>query len=274
MNKLLVVLLFAALAGMTAAGEKPGVPRPEPRMYGINWRSVGWRTTVIVNGLPVVRVNAGGGWCPVTNLVVNGANTVEVRAEQLERGADPLTVVVAWGPMSDETATPTQVAEVTGQPGAVGTKVSETHRFQAPMPITWFWQKATPIKTLEAADRAEILSQVRKVYDALVAKKADLCQETEKRAMQDMATYLGISLQEVLAPEKETLSDMFEEEGYAPTMRSDAELKTDVFGPFVLVSAGEWPDDWVIRGATSGLMNYKFRNYVFCKVDGKWYRVT
>lgn len=184
----------------------------------------------------------------------------------------PLSVVVAWGPAADQSKISGSVTKVAEPPGKVGTKVKETRQFKADMPIKWFWQKAKPIGTLTPADKTAVLKQVHGIYDAFVAKDVDRYHKSGMQLYQDMATYLGISLQQVMAPEKQGLSRMFQADGYKAKMLKDADLKVEAFGPFVVVSPAKPSQDAVIQISTSGPMSFKVRQLAFCKVAGEWWR--
>ncbi|MFO7957276.1 MAG: hypothetical protein R6X33_09265 [Candidatus Brocadiia bacterium] len=253
---------------------------PAPRLYGINWKVSGWSVQVFLNGLLIEDPKGGGGWSPVTNLVVDGTNTVLVSGKQTDDSALPLIVGVGrsrtvyeegrkmGGPVEE------WLGQLRVEPSAVGTKIDKTFEFKANVPITWFWQGADVIEDLSESDREAILEQVRKVRDALRQNAPDLYAETIERRLRDWAHYTGESVEEVEAEETAFFRDLLAEGDYTVSMREPTEIEMEVFGRLVLINAGQWPEYWLIRVTSEDGRTYRFSRLIVCRIDGKWYRVT
>ena len=135
----------------------------------------GWRVKLWVNGQPVEFVNGLAVSYDMTPFVINGPNTVRIKADRLQ-GEGPAfsrACEIRLDRWPINATDPNQVEMLGGiddDGSAKRDSFETTVEFRADVPIRWGWQDADDINALTDADRDAIWKIVKQYADTLKSR--------------------------------------------------------------------------------------------------------
>lgn len=156
-----------------------------PYHYQVYRSSEDWEVEVWINDQPaVIAFDASSVWYDVTPHVVNGANSMRVRARHRQDVSGlPSPTPCELKLTLDRIAYPGRKTETLVETAAVSSDtqtVDKEASFQADMPITWAWQQADDLPQ-QLTETDEL--QVMKVVNELAAA----CEKRDPRAEYDLS---------------------------------------------------------------------------------------
>ncbi len=257
----------------------------DPKMYIVSYRTGGtWNVEVLMNGIPVIReVSGSSGFLDVNYYMVDGSNTLTVKAEQADKMfVKPLTIQVMWLRNSqlgegrfDEAET---LFEIVVEPKETGYSIEESRTFEAEIPARWTWLSAEVIEELTQKDREEIFAIINRMYDAWKEKDVDKLASFSEIKIKDYVEFFGDS---TLAEDKSTFEKYIDNPLYSPKLRSEKEIEMETFGKVVIVRGK--PEDneevgsseWIIhllheKTGEKTWMNYYVDELKFSRFNGVW----
>jgi len=257
----------------------------DPKMYFVNYGPSGtWNVEVLMNGIPVVRATSNySGACDVIYYMVDGSNTITVKAEQVdEMFAGPLTIQVVWVRRSHMlNGRPEDVKtlfEIVVEPKEIGYLAEESRTFEAEIPVRWTWLSAEAIEELTRKDREEILAIINSIYDAYKEKDVDKLASFSEIKFKDYVEFFSDST--IAENDACTFEKVFNDPLYSPKLRDENEIEMETFGKVVIVRGK--PEDneevgspeWIIHllyektGNRTRAFNVNMLR--FSKINGKW----
>jgi len=288
---LLISVAVLACVSLSGCGDEKGDSQTdtenkyEPRVCVLGYESGGcWDLEVLVNGIPVICGKKGGGTIPVSYLVVDGKNHVQITAELIKEDffKTPLKVQMFW-PSNHHIASRDTIFQLEEEYGDIGQKVSKDFSFDVALPFTRKWQASPQISHLSDQDREDILSEIGKVCVALKEKNVDQYLELTDVAVKDAAQYRNVDSDIITGEIRERYGTLFSNSAYAPVMREEENIQIEPCGSVVLVTGKRDNDDiWktaVIRliytRETFSETSHKsttigLKRFGFSKIDGKW----
>jgi hypothetical protein len=236
--------------------------------YLLRYQSVGWKTEIRLNGVPILKRDKGGGQVPIQNLVVTGSNTIDVCANQLDDDADDCQVqVVSVAALNDKEDVLLDFSQISKK---TGTTVTKAFGFEAHAPKRWVWEGALKVDDLNAADKRDIYRQIEELATAFQTKSLKLHNQVRATFISETAESSGVKENEVADSFAQLFKGLFDDKSFEVRKRGVEDLDFEACGRITAVSAKmNWPDDWIIS-LRAGSRTFAIREMLFCKIGGEW----
>lgn len=266
MNGLILTIIICAICQLGCAE----APTQISQHYNIRYKTVGWKIDVLLNGVPVLSRDKGGGQLPISNLITNGTNSVEIKAQQLERIAEPLKMVVV-AVSNTASRHELEVVDCSASPSRTETvTIHKKFEFNAQIPVRWLWESAENVKDLSTGDTNSIVLLVVGLGQSLKNKDIESHNRLRAAYIEDIVKSERLEKNQVESSMAQMLNGFFGAGSYSVQVRPASQLNIVTLGRITRVSAIEaWPEDWLIRLDADG-KQFTYRDLLFSRVDGKW----
>jgi len=253
----------------------------------IRYDSQDWNIEVSVNGVPVLKEDRGGGTRPISVMVVNGVNKVEIAADPPDTDTDAFTILLVTA--DQKTGKETLLHAFAPVPTDTNFPIRKAFQFRATVPFSWAWEGGTNIVALTDQDRDQIWKQIEALSDSYKAKDVNAHVKLRSAALSDALKATTQSKAEIERSYAETITGIFNRKPYQVNLRDRADLSFEPHGRITVVSSKlPRPNDTVIsintsgpeaserdlrfsqKGIRTGGLNYSERELWFSKIRNKW----
>jgi hypothetical protein len=265
--RLICISVGVLLVALHSSAADPGASR-DLQTPIIRYQSVGWNTIVSINGVPILRRDKGGGQLPIKNLVVNGTNSLEIKASVLAGDdAEPLNISLIFvGQLSGRETT---LIAYLMEPDQSNGQIRTNYTFECRVPWQWAWEKA-PFMHLKRADETAIFGVIEKLNESFESRNLAAHNKLRSIFITESAKAQNTNPADIEAAFDGPYKPLFESPSFAVQVRSLEELNIVSYGRITMVSAKQpWPEDWTIllKAADQKLL---IRNLLFSEIDGEW----
>jgi hypothetical protein len=237
--------------------------------YLVRYASVGCQTEIKINGITILTTDKGGGQIPISNLLTNGTNSIQVSSKVTDPRFENFELRLVT--LNDSNQTENVLFECPPPADHNGVRsIETTGRFSAKIPFKWTWEEGSYKTNLSRSDQAEIYSVIEQVGDALRKKDLKRYNELQAAFIADCMRSEGVSSNSIAERIREVYEPLFAGKSFTVTVRPVEQLKMTPYGRITVVEGlATTSGNWIIE-MVSDEQHYSLLHLMFSDIRGKW----